>query len=107
FLKQFLTFGVLFAGGTVHMRHNKLKNLLNNTDESFYWLGFIMADGYIAKDKSRLEITLCEKDLNHLEKFNKFINNNAIIHKHNKDKFKLFRLSIRDLNTISEIINKF
>lgn len=89
------------------MKYFKLQNLLNKTDESFYWIGFIMSDGYLSRDKSRLEITLAEKDKEHLEKFNNFIDNEAIIHPHNKGKFKLNRLSIRDLATISKIFTLF
>lgn len=39
--------------------------LLNETNESFYWIGFILADGNI--NNSRLKITLKYSDKGHLE----------------------------------------
>lgn len=65
--------------------NNYIKNNYNiynyNTDifekidneEKAYWLGFLYADGYINLQKG-VELTLCEKDKNHLEKFKDFIN---------------------------------
>lgn len=35
--------------------------------EKFYLIGFILADGYIGKDLTRIEIALAEKDKDHLE----------------------------------------
>lgn len=52
--------------------HNFFKNIDN--EESAYWLGFIMADGCITKNK--LIIALSEKDISHLEKFKKSILSN-------------------------------
>lgn len=39
------------------------------TKESCYWAGFIMADGYIRKDRNTLHIKLKKLDKIHLEKF--------------------------------------
>lgn len=52
-----------------------------DTEEKAYWLGFIFADGYIdsspldpdKKSRYQFEISLSEKDINHLYKFNKFM----------------------------------
>ena len=52
-----------------------------DTEEKAYWLGFIFADGTIsssplrgdAKTQYQFELSLSSKDLNHLEKFAKFI----------------------------------
>jgi hypothetical protein len=54
------------------IKQNSLINLLDETPESFYWLGFIIADGSFYKD--RFELTLSEKDVEHLKKFASFIN---------------------------------
>jgi hypothetical protein len=48
------------------------KKLLNGDNESFYWLGFLMADGYFGKN-GQIQINLSKKDLNHLKKFANFI----------------------------------
>ena len=45
---------------------------LNNTEESYYWIGFIIADGCI--NSTRIEVTSSEKDSNHLLKYSLFIN---------------------------------
>ena len=44
-----------------------------NSSEKAYWLGFLYADGHIKQDKNALSITVCEKDITHLEKFRAFI----------------------------------
>jgi hypothetical protein len=51
---------------------NNLNALLRKTAQSFYWLGFILADGSFSNDG--FEITLANKDKEHLEKFAQFIN---------------------------------
>lgn len=45
-----------------------------NSSEKAYWLGFIVADGYLNDDKNMLRIKLGDKDKTHLEKFIKFLN---------------------------------
>lgn len=40
-----------------------------DTEAKAYWLGFLYADGYIAKSGSALEVSLAIKDKKHLEKF--------------------------------------
>lgn len=50
-----------------------MEHLLEDTAESFYWIGFILADGHIGP-KMRLNIGLSIKDIEHLKKLAKFIN---------------------------------
>ena len=45
-----------------------------DTEEKFYWLGFLYADGNISSTGYRIEVHLSLKDLKHLEKFRKFLN---------------------------------
>jgi len=47
--------------------------LLEESNEAYYWAGFLMADGCINHKTSRLLITLAKKDKKHLEKFSKFV----------------------------------
>ena len=49
------------------VNHYKLKALYNDSCIAYYWLGVIMADGYIDKE-GELKVTLSIKDKNHLEK---------------------------------------
>lgn len=44
------------------------------SEEQFYWLGFLYADGNISSSGHRIEVRLAIKDLEHLEKFRNFLN---------------------------------
>ena len=54
---------------------NYNRNIFNQIDneEKAYWLGFIVADGYINTSKHMLRIKLGGKDKSHLIKFIKFV----------------------------------
>ena len=46
------------------------------TEESVYWMGMLMADGWISKEKTgnpRIAMTLAEKDYAHIVKFSRFL----------------------------------
>ena len=51
------------------------RHIFDNIDseEKAYWLGFIVADGYLNLDRRMLRIKLGNKDKQHLIKFIKFI----------------------------------
>lgn len=51
------------------------RHIFDNIDsaEKAYWLGFIVADGYLNDDKNMLRIKLGNKDKTHLEKFINFL----------------------------------
>lgn len=55
--------------------HNFFKN---DSQESFYWAGFMAADGSLQKRKNTkiIKLTLSSKDLLHLEKFKLALNSN-------------------------------
>jgi hypothetical protein len=57
---------------------SNLDVLLYESNEAYYWLGFILADGHI-ENRKRLCISLSIKDLCHLEKFKKFVNSKTDI----------------------------
>lgn len=54
--------------------------LTNETNEAYYWLGFIMADGHFNLN-NQIQINLAQKDLEHLKKFAKFVEYNGEIEK--------------------------
>lgn len=54
-------------------RKSAVENLLSGSLESFYWMGFILADGHIGKNV-RLVVSLSKKDESHLTKLANFIN---------------------------------
>ena len=46
--------------------------LMNETNEAYYWLGFIMADGHFNKS-NQLQINIGEKDIKHLQLLSNFL----------------------------------
>lgn len=67
-----------------------------NTEEQFYWLGFMYADGNISKDGNRIEMRLSLKDKNHLEKFRKFLQLTTEIRTGETNGIKFCHLSVRN-----------
>lgn len=53
-----------------------------DTEDKAYWLGFIFADGYISSSDYSFELSLSIADIDHLHKFNKFM-------EHKKDNVKI------------------
>ncbi len=80
-------------------RISSAKILLEETNETYYWLGFLMADGHFSEN--RLSLTLGIKDVNHLEKFAKFIGCNLRIYETNTS------VSLMDTKYIPKIREKF
>lgn len=62
---------------------SKIEKLLDETNESYYWIGFLLADGHF-DENGRISLTLSTKDLEHLQKYAKFINCNNIKTNDNK-----------------------
>lgn len=85
------------------------KNVLKHfekidTEEKAYWLGFLYADGSISLTEDKIELGLAEKDLNHIEKFKKFLGiNNKISYRQSS---KSYRLSFRSQSCKQDLINK-
>lgn len=76
-----------------------------DSEEKAYWLGFLYADGYIAKGKGnyRIELGLAKQDYNHLVKFRKFIGKNNTISYRNKT--SSYRYSFRDKQIHQDLVN--
>jgi len=55
-----------------------LSILLKDTPLTYYWMGFLIADGHFAK-LTRIKLTVAPKDKKHLEKFARFIHYTAKI----------------------------
>lgn len=69
----------------------KLKSLMEDTLENYYWMGFIMADGYISEG-GELKIGLSQNDKNHLQKLATKLNID-IIDKEFKTTYNLAKVS--------------
>lgn len=86
-------------------------NIFTESLNSYYWLGFLLADGHFSKNKV-IEVNLALADLEHLEKFKKFTKSNNPItietksHGFNKDKPSA-RFRICDQHNIRYLCNKF
>lgn len=52
---------------------NKLQPLLEESPGIYYWLGFIMADGYLDSE-GELRVTVAIKDIEHLRKLGRLLN---------------------------------
>lgn len=86
-----------------NISENSLFKLLEETYLSFYWLGFIIADGSLNQNK--FELCLAEKDLNHLKKFSEFINFNKEIKFRNKS--NSYRIAFSDQISVPKIKEKY
>lgn len=74
------------------------------TEEAAYWLGFLYADGCVNKVSNCIEITLQDKDIESLEKFNKFLCSSKQIEKKNKGNYELSRVSVYSLKMKNDLI---
>jgi hypothetical protein len=82
-------------------RESNMKILIEDKLESFYWIGFILADGHIS-DESRIKIMLSIKDLKHLEKYKAYLECDKI-----SIVDKMCYISIHNKEICPEICNKF
>lgn len=86
--------GVFVRNRSDAKRTNQIKEDVFDiiTEESAYWIGFILADGNVyhpPKRSKQLNIGLAERDWEHLEKFKKFIGSNKPLY-YNKNNGGVF-----------------
>lgn len=75
-----------------------------DTEEKAYWLGFLYADGCVGSKESKVELSLAEKDLRHIEKFRSFIGiENKISY---RPKVKAYRYSFRSSSCKEDLIKQ-
>lgn len=86
-------------------RESDLSVLLNETPETMYWIGFLLADGYFSK-KSRLVLTLAIKDELHLKIFAKYINSTNIRYG-TSDGHKNVNISAQDIDIIPKFVERY
>ena len=75
-----------------------LSKLLDENNETFYWLGFILADGSFYKN--RFEFSLQKKDYDHIIKFSEFMDNLPVVKK--KESFRCAVNNKQDIALIKE-----
>ena len=71
------------------LKFNEYKFDIIDSEEKAYWLGFIFADGNIAKDSNNVELSLSYNDIKHLQKFNIFM-------EHEKDIINISNVTYND-----------
>lgn len=88
---------------------SKLSRLLDESLQSYYWLGFLMADGHFSKG-NRLKVALSVKDRDHLEKFAKYVGVGIIHERLSKSNYgdSLYvEWQVMDSLTIAKLKEKF
>lgn len=91
--------------------HNKLTKLLDESNESYYWIGFIMADGHISK--KTIKITLSVNDKKHLTKLIDYLGLDSKLRynmPHAVGKYQSsgsFSFSVMDAHAVPLMSNKF
>lgn len=91
-------------------RRGDLSPLFNGSIQSFYWLGFIAADGYVSKD-GHLLVSQVEKDKEILDRMAKYLSTEVKTIEH-KGGFKgssknAYRIGIKDLELGRKIYDLF
>lgn len=84
------------------IKKNELNILLNESFESYYWIGFLIADGCF--EDRRISIAVSKKDLNHLLKLKKYVNSTNIISEAERD---YFRMRLGDKSAVDVLKRKF
>ena len=94
--------------------HNALK--FDNTvfdcidsEEKAYWLGFLYADGNVSSTINNVEISLSATDINHLEKYRRFLKNESPVKvgitSYNGKKYSRCRLSVTNKHFKEQLIS--
>lgn len=88
----------------------KLKSLLEESPLSYYWMGFIMADGHLDRE-GELKVTLSVKDADHLNKLAKLLAANMTTFSmktaFSGKRLQYCRISCKDSVHGREILKKF
>lgn len=93
-------------------RKGDVSNLLTDTEEAYYWLGFIAADGSI-NSQNQLVVMISERDKVHLEELAKFLKT-EVKYPYGKEcnrtgyasKFPLVRITVCDSKLMPKIKDK-
>lgn len=84
-------------------RKNHCENLLLQTPEAYYWLGFLLADGGFSIRK--MSLTISAKDIEHLHRFREFISSTNNIRKIAGS--ECYRFSFTNVKVAKELMQRF
>ena len=93
------------AGKKRAKRLSDLSILLEDTPETFYWMGFLLADGHF--EEKRIIVGLSEHDREHLEKFAKYINYTGKLSVRKREPHNSVYLSAMDSEVVVKLREKF
>jgi len=82
-------------------RLSKASNLLSQTPEAYYWLGFLLADGGFTE--RRIGLKIADKDADHLQCFHNFIESKNKIRR----KDNTCQVRVTDIATVTELRKRF
>lgn len=92
-------------------RKGTLKRLLDEEPETYYWIGMLMADGYIHHGLSQVVLSLAEEDKDQLKKFADFLSAEVKVYKGAKgyrdDRLYQYRVSVAEKLYCQPLIKKF
>lgn len=80
--------------------------LLNESNLSAYWLGFLLADGYFSQN-NRMSLSLAAIDKEHVIKFAKFVKSKASLAKTGPKSQDQYKVSIMDNYNVLKIKQKY
>ena len=85
---------------------NKLEKLLDETPETYYWIGYLLADGHIDKNV-RIKFTQNNEDKISVEKFAEYIESSCDVKYSNKKGYDCAEFSVMNHTLIPQITEKF
>ena len=83
--------------------NSDLHNLLNDNLESYYWIGFILADGHVSTENPRITIKISDYDADYLQKFCEYIKYNKSLVRHDN----MVSVAIAHKTVVTQLIQKF
>jgi hypothetical protein len=85
-------------------RKSNLYKLANDSLESFYWIGFLLADGTFYNN-GRITCILSAKDVTHLKKYAEFIESSVCEYSYNN--YSYCKVATMHKDVVSTLMNKF
>lgn len=100
---------MLLYSNKLYIEIMKLKNLLKETPEAYYWLGFIAADGnfHARPDGKLATLRFRIKDLKSVQLLKKFLQVDNVIRPYIINDIKMYRLNIGDVKGIELLRQKY
>lgn len=80
--------GISKADDKWRHRKGRLAPLLENSLQTYYWIGFLMADGYVHHGLGQIVVASASVDKKHLEEYAKFLGGEAKVYKSLKSGFR-------------------